>query len=270
MRIRAQGLKAGVEERAMGELGRWWYHVLSQLSASVSAPFYALADRVELPLFSALLFGLMGALSPCQLTTNASAMAYVSRRLGEAKIAWKETVAYTLGKVLVYTIVGGLVILVGMELEAASIPVVKAARKAVGPLLIVIGLSFLGLFRLKGSLGARVSSWLKARVPQQGVLGAFLLGVAFSFAFCPTLFWLFFGLTIPLGLGSKEGLVYPGIFALGTTLPLLAFTAILSLSSQWAEASLKRSTVVHRFLSRIVGLIFIVMGVNDTFTYWAL
>ncbi|MBI3988876.1 MAG: sulfite exporter TauE/SafE family protein [candidate division NC10 bacterium] len=254
----------------MSELGRWWYHVLSQLSLSVSAPFYALADRVELPLLSALLFGLIGALSPCQLTTNASAMAYVSRRLGEARIAWKETVAFTLGKVLVYTIVGGLVILAGIELEAASIPVVKAARKAVGPLLIVIGLSFLGLFRLKGSVGEGFRAWLKARIPQQGVLGAFLMGIAFSFAFCPTLFWLFFGLTIPLGLGTSGGLIYPGIFALGTTLPLLAFTALFSFSSQWAEASLKRSTAVHRLLSRIVGIIFVVMGMNDTFTYWAL
>ncbi len=254
----------------MRELGRWWYHILSQLSLTVSAPFYALTDRVELPLLSALLFGLVGALSPCQLTTNASAMAYVARRLGQAKVAWKEAIAYTLGKVLVYTIVGGLVILVGLELEAASIPIVKAARKAVGPLLIVIGLSFLGLFRLKGSLGEGFGSWLKARVRHQGVLGAFLMGVAFSFAFCPTLFWLFFGLTIPLGLGSKGGVIYPGIFALGTTLPLLAFTAILSFSPPWAEASLKRSMNAHRLLSRVVGAVFIVMGVNDTFTYWAL
>lgn len=254
----------------MSELGRWWYHALSQLSLGVSAPFYALADRVELPLLSALLFGLIGALSPCQLTTNASAMAYVARQLGQAKVAWKEAFAYTLGKVLVYTIVGGLVILVGLELEGASVPIVKVARKAVGPLLIVIGLSFLGLFRLKGSSGEGLSCWLKARVQQQGVPGAFLMGVAFSFAFCPTLFWLFFGLTIPLGLGTKGGLVYPGIFALGTTLPLLAFTAILSFGSPWAEAFLKRSTTHHRLLSRVVGAIFLIMGVNDTFTYWTL
>lgn len=254
----------------MSELGRWWYSVLSQLSATISTPFYALADRVELPLLSALLFGLIGALSPCQLTTNASAMAYVSRQFGEAKVAWKEAVAYTLGKVLVYTMAGGVVILLGVQLEAASIPIVRAARKAVGPLLIVIGLSFLGLFRLKGSVGEGFSSWLKARITQQGVLGAFLMGIAFSFAFCPTLFWLFFGLTIPLALGTKGGLVYPGIFALGTTLPLFAFTAILSFSSQWAETSLKRQAAVHPLLSRVVGVIFLVMGVNDTFTYWAL
>jgi len=254
----------------MSELGRWWYHVLNQLSLTVSTPFYALVDRVELPLLSALLFGLIGALSPCQLTTNAGAMAYVARQLGQAKVAWKEAIAYTLGRVLVYTIVGGLVILVGLELEGASIPIVKVARKAVGPLLIVIGLSFLGLFRLKGSIGARLSSWLRARVRQQGVLGAFLMGIAFSFAFCPTLFWLFFGLTVPLALGTKGGVIFPGIFALGTTLPLLAFTVILSVSSPWAEASLKRQAAVHRLLSRVVGIIFIIMGVNDTFTYWAL
>ena len=62
----------------------------------------------------------------------------------------------------------------------------------------------------------------------RGATGAFLLGIAFSLAFCPPLFLLFFGLTIPMALASPFGAFYPATFALGTTLPLLAIAAALA------------------------------------------
>ena len=59
---------------------------------------------------------------------------------------------------------------------------------------------------------------LRARPSARGPLGAYLLGVAFSFASCPTLFWLFFGLTIPLALRSTGGWTFPGVFPFGSSL----------------------------------------------------
>ena len=211
-------------------LMREWYLVLSQFSAALTVPVSSLADRVELPLLSVLLFGLIGAVSPCQLTTNLSAMAYVSSRLGEER-PWREALAYILGKVLVYTMVGAAVILLGLQLQAAAVPVVIVARKALGPLMIVIGLGLLGVLRLRGSMGRGISAWFHARLPRSGAWGAFLLGVSFSFTFCPTLFWLFFGLTIPLALRSAAGWSFPGLFAVGTTLPLVAFAGLLAVGS---------------------------------------
>jgi cytochrome c biogenesis protein CcdA len=57
--------------------------------------------------------------------------------------------------------------------------------------MIVIGLGFLGVLRLQGPAGRGVSDWLRARRPGRGAGRPFLLGVAFSFTFWPTLFWLF-------------------------------------------------------------------------------
>jgi hypothetical protein len=59
-----------------------WHVTLSQFSAALTVPLSDLADRVELPLVTAFLFGLVGAVAPCQLTTNLSAMAYVGSRVG--------------------------------------------------------------------------------------------------------------------------------------------------------------------------------------------
>ena len=248
---------------------RQWYLVLSQFSAALTVPVGDLADRVELPVLTVLLFGLVGAVAPCQLTTNLSAMAYVSGRLEEGR-PWREALAYILGKVLVYTLGGAAVVAVGLQLQAAAIPVVIVARKALGLLMIVIGLGFLGILRLRGSVGSGLSAGLQARLPRGGAWGAFLLGVTFSFTFCPTLFWLFFGLTIPLALRSAGGWSFPGLFALGTALPLVAFTGLLAAGSAAAGGLLERLKRSHRLLSRVAGVIFILAGINDTLTYWAL
>jgi len=246
-----------------------WYLVLSEVSAGLTVRVGDLADRVEVPAVSALLFGLVGAVAPCQLTTNLSAIAYVGSRLDEGRPG-REALAYVVGKVLVYTAVGALVVALGRELQAAAIPVTIVARKALGPLLIVIGLGFLGLVRLRGAGGHGVTACLEARLPRRGVWGAFLLGVAFAFTFCPTLFWLFFGLTLPLALRDTAGWTFPGLFALGTTLPLVVFTGLVGLSREAAGGVLRRMTRSHRVLSRLAGGVFILAGLHDTLTYWAL
>lgn len=96
------------------------------------------------------------------------------------------------------------------------------------------------------------------------------MGVVFSFAFCPTLFLLFFGLTIPLGLRSGAGLLVPAVFAVGTALPLLAYAGLLAAGSSVGGEYALRLTRGHSAVRRITGVIFILAGINDTLTYWAI
>jgi cytochrome c biogenesis protein CcdA len=249
------------------ELMQEWYVLLSQMSVALSVPVKQLADASQLPILGVLLIGLVGALSPCQLTTNLSAMAYVSRRAGEGQV-WSEALAYTVGKVLVYTLTGGMVIYLGLQLQQSAIPVVVVTRKIVGPLMILIGFGLLGLIRLRGSFGRRLSCWLEARLPKRGLIGAFSLGAVFSFTFCPTLFWLFFGLIIPLAVISAGGLIFPGLFALGTVLPLLVFAGLLAFGNDLSGKLSERLTRYQSRISQVSGAVFILAGVNDTLTYW--
>ena len=245
-----------------------WYIVLSQISFTLSVPIKQVADGIPIPILTALLLGFVGSLSPCQLSTNLSAMAYVSRRLDGG--LWSEALAYSLGKVLVYMLTGGAVIILGLRLEQAAIPVAVVARKAIGPLMIFIGLGLVGLIRLRGSAGTWVASWLRSRLPGTAMPGAFSLGVVFSFTFCPTLFWLFFGLMIPLALISNGGWTFPGVFAVGTALPLISFAALASSGSQTSEKLKERLKRSQSLVSRISAAIFILVGINDTLTYWFL
>lgn len=99
-------------------------------------------------------------------------------------------------------------------------------------------------------------------------MGAFGLGVAYSFTFCPTLFWLFFGLMIPLALISTGGSAFPGLFAVGTALPLIAFTSLLAFGNETSDALIEHLKRSQRMIARIAGAVFILAGINDTLTYW--
>lgn len=246
-----------------------WYGLLSLPASYLTGPIGDVADAINIPLLSALLFGLIGATAPCQLTTNASALAYVARGAGERGAVARNALGYLLGKLLVYTIVGVIVILLGRQLAVSSIPVIVLARKVLGPLMILLGLYLLGLVPLRFSVGQGVAGWLQARAGS-GAGGAFLLGTAFSFAFCPTLFLLFFGLTIPLALNSPVGVVYPAVFALGTTLPLLGLAGLLTVGVGATRGYLSGARRVDAWLRPAAGVVLVVAGLNDIFTYWFL
>ncbi len=112
-----------------------YYAWLSALSRAVSGPLGDLADQINLPLASVLLFGLIGAFAPCQLSTGVAALGYLSRRASEPGRMWAQALAYLAGKATVYLAIGGVVILLGLQLSQISptaIPVAVIARKALG------------------------------------------------------------------------------------------------------------------------------------------
>ncbi|HSB78825.1 MAG TPA: sulfite exporter TauE/SafE family protein, partial [Candidatus Methylomirabilis sp.] len=145
-----------------------------------------------------------------------------------------------------------------------------AARKLLGPLMVLVGLVFLGWLNLRISVGQRLAETFKHRLSARGPWGAFAMGVVFAFAFCPTLFLLFFGLTIPLGLRSSAGLLVPGLFAVGTALPLLLYAGLVAAGAEAVGAYARRLSRGHATARKIAGAIFLLAGINDTVVYWLL
>lgn len=251
----------------MRELVSNWYVVLSTFYVTAAEPLRTLGDGIGIPAVSALLFGLIGATSPCQLTTNASALAFLARRADNRRQIALSTLAYVLAKVLVYSLAGALVISAGREI----IPVagISLFRKALGPLMLLLGFYFLGLLPFHFSIGHTLAGWLEDRAGS-GVGGAFMLGTAFSLAFCPTLFLLFFVLTLPLALSSPVGVLYPGLFAVGTVVPLLALAALVTTGVGAMRRAVAGAHRLDVWLKRIAALVLILAGLNDTMTYWLL
>ncbi|MGH7267740.1 MAG: cytochrome c biogenesis CcdA family protein [Candidatus Rokuibacteriota bacterium] len=246
-----------------------WYGWLSSLTQGLVVSLQALADSMAVPAAAAVIFGLIGATSPCQLSTNLGALAYVAARPSGGS-AVGLALAYVAGKVTVYSVVGTAVVLAGLQLQAVSIPVVVAARKALGPLMIVVGLALIGLWSPRVTLGRRLAERLRSRVNADGPGGAYLLGLAFSLAFCPTLFWLFFGLTVPLALRSAGGWSFPGLFAIGSSLPLLVVATLVTVGAGAMGRMLGSMRRLERPLRLAAAFILLVVGLHDTLLYWAL
>ncbi|MBI4786998.1 MAG: sulfite exporter TauE/SafE family protein [Chloroflexi bacterium] len=247
-----------------------YYFFLTQLLAPIRTPLSDLSYDIQIPIIAAFILGILGAFSPCQLSTNVAAFAFISRDVGEAKRVTRAALAYLLGKAAVYSLVGGAAIVLGLQLAQVSIPVVVFTRKALGPVLILLGLLMLGVIKLSIPLFARLAERLRRGLSERrDPRGAFLLGVAFSFAACPTLFVLFFGTLIPLAVATSiEGLTFPAIFAIGTTFPLMLFVALLAFGAQSVTPIVKKLRAADVWVTRVAAIVFILVGINEIALYW--
>lgn len=246
-----------------------WYIFMSGLSADVTPRITLLNQRIGIPIVSAMLLGILGAAAPCQLSQSVGMLAFLGRRQ-PGRSRWGAALAYVAGKATVYTVLGLIALAIGRGFATSSIPAFIWARKILGPLMIVIGLAMAGAIKLSWSAGYELAATLRARIVWQRRGAPFFLGTAFGFAFCPTLFTLFFGLLIPLSLGRPDGVVYPGLFALGTALPLLALLGLLSLGGGSMRGYAQQIGRGQRVAATLSGLVLIVVGLHDTFIYWLL
>ncbi|MFP7297665.1 sulfite exporter TauE/SafE family protein [Neobacillus niacini] len=243
------------------------YNLMSQFSSFVSKPFFIIANSLESwPIVFALLLGVVGALAPCQLTGNISALTLYGNRSFQQKIVWKDVIFFTLGKVAAFSLLGCLVWILGREIQDTLISYFPWIRKIMGPLLIIVGIYMLGLIKLTGTINFfKGSKVYKSETP----FGSFMLGFSFSLAFCPTMFILFFVTLMPIVLSSTYGFILPSIFALGTALPLILFILII-----WylggGGVLMRKGRKVGTSIQRISGILMILLGIFDSFTYWSL
>ena len=243
------------------------YNLMSQFSSFVSKPFFIIANNLEsLPIIFALLLGIVGALAPCQLTGNISALTLYGNRSFQQKIVWKDVLFFTLGKVAAFSLLGFLVWILGREIQDELIHYFPWIRKIMGPLLIIVGIYMLGLIKLTGTINLFKSS---KDYKQETPFGSFMLGFSFSLAFCPTMFILFFVTLMPIVLSSTYGFILPSIFAFGTALPLIVFILII-----WylggGGVLMKKGRKFGMFIQKTSGIFMILLGIFDTITYWSI
>lgn len=251
-------------------LGPWvtnWYSFLNNLFLVFGLPIRDLAENINIPLLTAVLLGTVGALAPCQLSTGAAALAYLSPGMVQQKSYASDIAAYTAGKITIYTVLGGAAIMAGLQMND-SVPFIQFVRKALGPIMLLLALQLFGIQRFRFSIGEGISQWIEARFAGRGTLRAYLLGIAFSLAFCPTMLLLFFGLLIPLAVTMPMGIIYPGLFALGTTLPLIVLATMLALGSGSLGESVRRVGRIERFIRPASAAVLLLAGLNDTIIYW--
>ncbi|MEH7107267.1 MULTISPECIES: urease accessory protein UreH domain-containing protein [Bacillaceae] len=243
------------------------YTVLSKISTFLSQPFFSIANSLESwPLVFALLLGLVGALAPCQLTGNISAITLYGNHSLQRKIVWKDVFHFLLGKVVAFSLLGGLVWVLGNGIEQRLTLYFPWMRKIMGPILMMVGVYMLGLIKLRGTFKLFNS---KKEYESNSRFGSFMLGFSFSLAFCPTMFILFFVTLMPVVVSNSYGFILPSIFALGTALPLFVILLMI-----WylggSGVLMKKSRKFGTTVQRIAGIFMLILGFLDTLTYWSM
>jgi len=81
------------------------YSLISKISQTISEPITVFLYAYEhFPFIIAILLGLVGALAPCQLTGNMSAITFYGNRSLQMKNNLQEIVFFILGKVVVFSL----------------------------------------------------------------------------------------------------------------------------------------------------------------------
>jgi cytochrome c-type biogenesis protein len=219
-----------------------------------------LAANSTVPIFTALLLGMLAALGPCTISTNIAAIAYISRRLDDRRFAVLASLLYAGGRMTSQTILGVAIILAGLETASLSNFLQGIGPFVIGGLLIVGGLVMLFADRISLGKGGRLAN-LSGRVSNWGLPGAYLMGFFFGVAFCPYSAVLFFTALLGSVLTAKSQFYLPTFFALGSGLPVIVVGGLLSAgiaaAAGWANSISKYQKYIQAFLA----LVFIVTGI---------
>ena len=228
---------------------------------------YSLLDNSSVPVVTAMILGILTAVSPCPLATNLTAVAYLGRELDKRRKVFYLGLLYTLGRAVAYSALGAVLIFLIRKGEDAFD--IQDAISAIGEWILGPALVLIGLFMLFGHLlhlpkfgfsGQTSGSWT------QGVLGAFILGVLFAMAFCPTSGMLYFGMLIPMSAVESDGYLLPVVYAIATSLPVLVAAWIIAYSMQSLGRVMGKIAVFQRWFNRLVAILFILVGLYYTVT----
>ena len=226
-----------------------------------------LLDNSTTPIVSAILLGLITALSPCPLATNIAAVGYIGKSVDNRNKIFRNGLLYTLGRVVAYTLLG--VALISLLKGGSSLFGIQKFISKYGELILPHALILIGLYMLFGSKLQLPSFGFNGNgehFAKYGGLGAFLLGVLFALAFCPTSGVLYFGMLIPMSAASSMGLLLPAVFAIGTALPVVVVAWILAFSAEKIGTTYGIMQSIRRWTNLAVGTLFIVIGLY----YWVL
>lgn len=243
------------------------YGWLSTLSATISEPLTSLMHSfADEPLIFALLLGLIGAVAPCQLTGNMSAITFYGNRTVQMKNNWAEIGCFIAGKVVVFSALGLLAWLFGQSFETKMTEYFPIFRKVIGPLIVVTGLVLLGI--LKFGFLHRLTTRIPMRM-REGKFGSFMLGASFSLAFCPTMFVIFFLWLMPVVAATSYGVILPTVFGIATSIPLILLFFLIWIFDA-KRLIMKRSRKVGAIIQQVAGVLLVIIGVLDTVTYWGI
>jgi len=216
-------------------------------------------DNSQFSFLTAIILGLMTAISPCPLATNISAIGFISRNIENRRRVFINGLVYTLGRAISYT---GLALIIFFGASKMNISMIFQGwgEKLLGPVLILVGLLMLDVIKIKfpglSGLSDKIGENSKG-----SYWSTLLLGMVFALAFCPYSGVLYFVMLIPMTVTSAGGLYLPVLFAIATGLPVIIFAWLLAYAVGNVGKLYNRIKLFELWFRRVVSVIFIAVGI---------
>ena len=218
-----------------------------------------LLDNSTMPWLTALLLGLMIAISPCPLDTNITAIGFISKDLNDRNRVFLNGLFYTLGRATTYISLA-LIIFLGADQLKLSGFFQRYGEKLIGPVLIIIGFFLLDLVKINFPGFSWVTSGMEKKT-KWSYFDAVLLGVAFALAFCPYSGVLYFGMLIPMTVNSASGLYLPLIFAVSTGIPVIILAWVIAFAVSGIGNVYNRIRSFEFWFRKAIAVLFILVGI---------
>ena len=223
-----------------------------------------------LVLGSAFWLGVLTSISPCPLASNIAAISFLGRGVGNSRRVLLSGLLYTLGRTLVYVVLGAVILYALQSSESATGAVSRFLQKyfniILGPVLILVGMVLSGLLQFSASLNL-AGKGVQNRAAGGGVWWALPLGILFALSFCPISASLFFGSLIGLSTQNQSPILIPTLFGIGTAVPVIAFTLLIAFAAQYVGKAFDRLKHVERWVRMTTGVVFIVVGITYCLTH---
>lgn len=219
----------------------------------------SLLESSSFPILTALILGLMTAISPCPLATNITAVGFISKDIQNRNRVFVNGLVYTLGRSLSYTILA-IILFYSADQFRVSGFLQRYGEKIIGPLLILIGLFMIDVIKISFP---GLSS-LKEKFSKKGVnsfWGMLILGIIFALAFCPYSGVLYFGMLIPLTISSSEGILLPLVFAIATGIPVIIFAWLIAYTLSGVGGIYNKIKTFEIWFRRLIAVLFIGIGI---------
>lgn len=215
------------------------------------------------PVLTAILLGLLTAISPCPLATNIAAVSYIGSDVTDRRRVFLKGLCYAAGRMAAYTLLG--VILIAIIREGAEVFNLQrffsgVGEKVIRPLLILFGIFMFVADRISFGIKGGDSD-KEHKLAKGGIWGAFFLGILFALAFCPTSAVFYFGMLIPMSAAASGGFLLPLVFAFATALPVLVVAWIIAFSINRIGEFYGKMKSLQKWVSVIAGVVFISVGI---------
>lgn len=219
---------------------------------------YALQSRFQdIPLLTALLLGILVAISPCTIAANLAALSFVSVGCDSKKSTLTQGTLLVLGKSLIYIILAILLSQFAWAFEISE-SFADTYVQIIGLLFIVVGVLMLDIIHLHG-LEDIVVRMFKGE-HKKNIYQTLLIGMLLALAFCPDGAVLYFGMMIPLTIAENHSLMVPLFFAIGAAIPLLIVVALYAYGVE-RVASMTKIFSANAMVRKFVGAMFIIAGI---------